>query len=256
MPTYAVLGATGQIGGHVFQTLLDRPDVQIRAFVRSRTKLSRQYPQITQDDISRRVTIHEGTIDNIDVLSACLRSTDAAFLCVAASASQPGCRIAQDQSINVVAALEKIRSSDTRKKLPTLIMLSSAETDDKLNDAPWLIAKILFTANYYIYTDLIKAEAYLRERADWIGTVFFKPGGISRDKASGHILSTKSCQTFVSFPDTAAGMVQIADDGDRWTGKSVSVQSRKRARVEYENFPLLFKGLIVYFLPLLYSWLF
>ncbi|KAH7025090.1 putative sterigmatocystin biosynthesis protein stcQ [Microdochium trichocladiopsis] len=271
MPRYAILGATGQNGGHVLQTLLDRPDAKIRAFVRSKAKLEKQHPQINRPEIKTRLTMYEGSITDVDVLASCLRGTDAAFLCVAAINSQPGCHIAQDQATNVVAALERIRTSDGKNRrdsgvggidgsntarLPTLIMLSSAATESKLDDVPWVLEKILFAANYHIYIDLIKAEEYLRQRADWVDAVYFKPGGISDDEATGHVLSTEKCQTFVSYWDTAAGMVQIADDGERWHGKSVSVQSKRKARPQYENLPLLFKGLLVYLFPFLYSWLF
>lgn len=259
MPTYAVLGATGNIGGHVLQTLIKRPDVKIRAFVRSRSKLEKQRPELVNDpDVQARVSLYEGSITSVDVLADCLEDADAAFLCVAAFASTPGCRIALDQATNVVTALEQVRgrsNGNNGAKLPTLIMLSSSETDDNLNDVPWPMNRILYAANYYIYEDLIRAEQYLRQRSDWIDAVYFKPGGISEDVASGHILSTAKSKTWVSFWDVTAGMVQIADDGDRYHGKSVSVHGKRKARAQTENFPMLLKGLLIYLLPFTSRWL-
>ncbi|KAH7024434.1 uncharacterized protein B0I36DRAFT_366379 [Microdochium trichocladiopsis] len=90
MPTYAILGAPGQVGGHVLQTLLKRQDVHIRAFVRSRAKVEKQRPELTTDvAIQKRVSFFAGDITDVDVPSPCLKGADAAFLCVAAAASQP-----------------------------------------------------------------------------------------------------------------------------------------------------------------------
>ncbi|KXJ85439.1 hypothetical protein Micbo1qcDRAFT_169434 [Microdochium bolleyi] len=260
MPTYAVLGATGNNGRHVLQALAQRDDVHIRPFVRSRSKLEQQSPEIT-NQTPQRCTVFTGNITDIDTLASCLRGTDAAFLTVAAFAPHPGCRIARDQAESVVAALRQIREEDgPDARLPMLIVLSSSETDSRLDDGvPWLISSILFRANNSIYTDLIAAETYLRQHADELGVdaVFYKPGGISHDVAHGHALSTERAMTFISYPDVAAGMVQIADDGgERWGGKSVSVVSRKKAKTAWENLPMLGKGLVVYFFPGLYRWLF
>lgn len=247
--TYAVLGATGNAGRAVLNVLGSREDVNIRPFVRSKSKLEGLAPDICA---SSRVEIHEGSIDHAEVLQRCLSGVDAAFLLVSAGESTAGCRVSRDQAEAVVAALQKLRDQQPRAKLPMLIVFSSAEADDKFfYDTPFPIRNILYAANYFIYEDLKAAERYLRQY-EWVDKVFLKSGGISYDQAQGHILSEEASQTFISWADVAAGMVQLADEGQRWSGKNVSVQSNAKAKPEYSNVPLLFRGLGVYarsFLP-------
>lgn len=282
-PTYAILGATGQTGGSVLQVLAsERPDVNINCLVRSRPKLERMYPDIvaakqqpsSSSSSSRGVKVFEGQISDVPLLTDCIRGTSAVFLCVASPDNKPHLRIARDQAESVVAALEALRAEQqkqpkhgekpgatvaTKTSLPLLVMLSSAETDEArfCADIPWAARRFLFAANWWVYTDLIAAERYLRERSGWVNAVFVKPGGISTDARRGHVLSTEGSQTFVSFLDVAGGMVQCADEGaPRWAGGSVSVLSRGKARVELSSGPLLLRNMLCTWFPWLYPWLF
>lgn len=281
-PTYAILGATGQTGGSVLRVLAsERPDVNINCLVRSQPKLERMFPDIVapkqQPSSSSKVKVFVGQISDISVLTDCIRGTSAVFLCVASPDNKPHLRIARDQAEAVVAALENLRAeqqstqaqgekpgmaaaaSTKSPKLPLLVMLSSAETDEArfCGDIPWAARRFLFAANYWVYTDLIAAERYLRERSGWVDVVFVKPGGISTDARRGHVLSTEGSQTFVSFLDVAGGMVQCADEGAaRWAGGSVSVLSGGNARVEWSSGPLLLRNMVCTWVPWLYPWLF
>lgn len=272
-PTYAILGATGQTGGSVLQVLAaERPDVRVNCLVRSRPKLERMYPDIVA---SPRVNVFEGQISDSPLLTDCIRGTEAVFMCVASPDNKPHLRIARDQAEAVVAALEDLREEQqqqqpaegrgeksgagTKTALPLLVMLSSAETDEArfCADIPWPVRRLLFTANWWVYTDLIAAERYLQERSGWVDVVFMKPGGISTDARRGHVLSTEGSQTFVSFLDVAGGMVQCADEGAaRWAGGSVSVLSRGKARVEWSSGPVLLRNMVCTWVPWLYHWLF
>lgn len=271
-PTYAILGATGQTGGSVLQVLAaERPGVDIKCLVRSRPKLERMYPDIVASP--SRVQVFEGQISDVPLLTDCIRGASAVFLCVASPDNKPHLRIARDQAEAVVAALEALREEQqsapvqgekpgavvTKTPLPLLVMLSSAETDEPrfCADLPWAARRLLFAANWWIYTDLIAAERYLRERSGWVDAVFVKPGGISTDARRGHVLSTTGSQTFVSFLDVAGGMVQCADEGAaRWSGGSVSVLSRGKARVEWSSGPVLLRNMVCTWVPWLYPWLF
>lgn len=272
-PTYAILGATGQTGGSVLQVLAsERPDVHINCLVRSRSKLERMHPQIvtskqqpqsSSSSSSSKVKVFEGQISDVPLLTDCIRGTSAVFLCVASPDNKPRLRIARDQAEAVVAALEALRAEQEQEKkvtaLPLLVMLSSAETDEArfCADLPWLARRFLFSANYWVYTDLIAAERYLRDRAGLVDVVFVKPGGISTDVCRGHVLSTEGSQTFVSFLDVAGGMVQCADEGaGRWAGESVSVLSEGKARVEWASGPVLLRNMLCTWVPWLYPWLY
>lgn len=261
-PTYAILGATGQTGGSVLQVLTtERPDVNVNCLVRSRPKLERMRPEVVG---SPNVRVFEGQINNIPLLTDCIRGTSAVFMCVAHPDNKPHLRIARDQAEAVVAALERLRAEQQQQqqpspKLPLLVVLSSAETDEPRFCAgiPWPVRRLLFAANWWIYTDLIAAERYLRERSGWVDAVFVKPGGISTDVRRGHVLSAEGSQTFVSFLDVAGGMVQCAGEGPgRWAGGCVSVLSRGKARVEWANGPLLLRNMACTWVPWLYPWLF
>ncbi|KAL1866359.1 hypothetical protein Daus18300_006823 [Diaporthe australafricana] len=282
MPTtYAILGATGQTGGSVLEVLTsERPDVHINCLVRSRAKLQRMYPDIVAPQqqssssfpSSSKVQVFEGAISNIPLLTDCIRGTSAVFMCVACPDNKPHLSIARDQAEAVVAALEALRTEQKKSpqgtaappRLPTLVMLSSAETDEDrfCRDIPWAVRRVLFAANWWVYTDLMAAEQYLRARAAALGVdaVFVKPGGISRDARRGHVLASDRSQTFVSFLDVAGGMVECAevggDGGGRWAGGSVSVLSRGKAKVEWSSGFLLLRNLLCTWLPGLYPWLF
>lgn len=254
METYAVLGATGNIGNSILNVLFEDSSKRINTLVRSKHKLEKQSPQICA---SSRVTVFEGNVDDISTLQQCIADTRAVFLTVAASINQPGCRIAQDQAESVIKALQNLRQSNPHARLPVLIMLSSAETEWKFSkDLPWLLRTILWTASSNIYTDLIEAEKYLRSHEDWISTVFVKPGGLSHDKKTGHTISTEKQQTPISFLDLAGAMVEVSESDDgKWDGKSVSVLARQSSAFPWYAPAMLMKGLLLHFFPVLYSWI-
>ncbi|KAJ0117775.1 flx ordb monooxygenase oxidase [Diaporthe amygdali] len=275
--TYAILGATGQTGGSILQVLAsERPDVPVNCLVRSRAKLERMYPDITaRQQQASKLQVFEGNVSDIPLLTDCIRGTKAVFLCVAKPDNEPHLRIARDQAEAVVAALDALRTEQqqqqqrisgekadgtaTETKLPLLVMLSSAETDEArlCREIPWAVRRVLYTANWWVYTDLIAAERYLRDRADWVDAVFVKPGGIAKDVRRGHVLSTETSQTFVSFLDVAGGMVQCAEEGaGQWAGESVSVLSRGNAKIEWSAPYMLFRNLLCSFIPWLHPWLF
>lgn len=270
MTSFAVLGATGQTGNSILQVLLaEQQASSINVLVRSRAKLERMTPQLAagrgdNDNKIPPVRIHEGVISDVPLLTECIRGTTAVFLTVATPDNRPHVRVARDQAEAVVAALERLRAEAAAAgagggtaKLPTLVMLSSSETEERLVlGIPWPVRRLLFLCNYWVYTDLMAAERYLRDRADWVDAVFFKPGGISHDARRGHLLSTDTSMTFVSFLDVAGGMVECGIDGERWSGRSVSVLSKSKAKVPLESFVLLARNLLGTFFPRLYLRLF
>ncbi|KAK4994287.1 hypothetical protein LTR66_005655 [Elasticomyces elasticus] len=220
MSSYAVLGATGNIGQALLKVLLQSPDSQIHAYCRSKQKLMKLLPNITDN---KQVDVFEGNLDDIELLVKCLSGTRAAFLAVALTENQPGCTIAQDTAHIVVSALERLKSKNER--LPKLIVLSSASLDHQLMPgSPEFLLNTLYRAFSNIYDDLKEAEKFLRSKDSIVTATFVRPGALCSDKQKGHVLSMESAKMPLSFLDLAAGMVEIADaDGDRYDMKGVAI---------------------------------
>ena len=253
--SYAVLGATGNIGQSLLKVLEEQPNKDIHAFVRSKSKLERLSPAICS---KANVKIFQGNITDISTLKQCLQGTRAAFLAVAVTDNIPGCSIAQDTARCVVAALQELKEEAPYSKLPRLIVLSSASLNDKFwRDIPHILHKLMSMAASYVYEDLAKAEEYLRSQGDWISSTFVKPGGLVHDAQKGYELSTERQQTFLSYLDLAAGMVEIADtDGDVWNMEDVSVlPTAKDVKIEWWVLWFLVKGWLYHFFPSVYPWL-
>ncbi|KAK4985846.1 hypothetical protein LTR50_005700 [Elasticomyces elasticus] len=220
MSSYAVLGATGNIGQALLKVLLQSPGSQIHAYCRSKQKLMKLLPNITDN---KQVDVFEGNLDDIELLVNCLSGTRAAFLAVALTENQPGCTIAQDTAHIVVSALERLKSKNER--LPKLIVLSSASLDHQLMPgSPEFLLNTLYRAFSNIYDDLKEAEKFLRSKDSIVTATFVRPGALCSDKQKGHVLSMESAKMPLSFLDLAAGMVEIADaDGDRYDMKGVAI---------------------------------
>ena len=259
-PTYAILGATGTIGNILLTHLFTTTSININVFIRSQTKLDGLSPDITA---SPRLSTYLGDITHsLENLTDCLRSTTAAFLCCACSSNNPNTTVAQDQARAVIVALSRIRADDPGAIVPRLIVLDSAETEARFCiNIPWPFHHLLFRANCFIYADLIAAAAILRKEGDWVDMIFVKSGGLSHDEPEGHRVSGEGPQqTWLSFRDLVAGMVECADEeeGRRWVGRSVTVvgQTGRGVGVEWRALGVLGRGLMVSVAPWLYGWLF
>lgn len=257
---YAILGATGQTGSSILSLLSASPTSQINLLVRSKEKLASISPSYLTNP---NITIYESTISDIPTLAKCLSGIKAAFLTVAVQANIPGCSIATDTAHAVVAALKSLKEADVNFVPPRLVMLSSASVDMKFwKDTPSFVHSVLYACNSNIYKDLERAERYLRSESSWIKCTFMMPGGIIPHERAGHELSTEKQQTFVTFMDVAAAMIEVADDEEgKWDGENVSLVL-KRGQVAKAVWwaPLVLpvvlgKGLIIHFLPWMYNWL-
>ena len=126
-----------------------------------------------------------------------------------------------------------------------------------------IVHNILHTAMYNVYNDLEKAEVYMRAQEDWPSSTFVMPGGISHDVQRGHELSLTEQPTFVGFLDVAAAMIEVADEeGGRWKGQDVSLvlKGGQKARKEWGGggggrAVASGEGLVLSYVPALYSWL-
>ncbi|GAB7355637.1 hypothetical protein MBLNU459_g6357t2 [Dothideomycetes sp. NU459] len=253
MPSYAVLGATGNTGQCLLQVLSQSPENHVRAYCRSKAKLQRLSPDICSNE---KFKVYEGDLEDGALIAECISGTRAVFLAVAASENMPGCKIAQDTARVVVAALDTLDTTETpQQPPPRLVVLSSASLVDHLcRDLPRFVHRMLLTAMSHVYGDLRAAETFLRSKSDRISSTFVKPGGLSFDEQRGHQLSTERQQTFVSFMDVAAGMVEVAEaEGDKWDMQNVSVlPTSKNVKFEFMAVVWLSRGLLFHFFPSLY----
>ncbi|KAK0644863.1 Monooxygenase mdpK [Lasiodiplodia hormozganensis] len=258
MATYAVLGATGNTGNSLIQNLLQSPDARVHAYCRNRTKLIRILPNVADN---KKVKIFEGSIDDVDLLADCIRGTKAVFLTVTTNDNVPGCRLSQDSALTVIRALEKIREASGpggATPLPKLVHLSSATLDDHLNrNMPAWFKPIMKTAASHVYEDLRQTEEILRAQQDWVSTIFIKPGGLSVDKQRGHKLSFDEQESFISYLDLAAAMIEAADDPDgRYDMRNVGVVNTGGGAQFPRGTPLCITvGLLRHFFPWLHPYL-
>ncbi|KAK5171859.1 uncharacterized protein LTR77_003495 [Saxophila tyrrhenica] len=253
MATYAVLGSTGTVGGSVIEELLKSPARHIYAYARSTKKLFTLHPDWEK---SPNLDAYEGTLQDIETLADCISGTKAVFMCAATAENQPGCDVARQQAKSVVKALDELRIREPQAQLPQLVVLSSSTLEPHLTrDLPALFHWLLVRAGSHIYADLELAEQFLRSRDD-IKQVYIKPGGLVQDIPHGHQLSTERQQTFLSFVDLAAGMVEVAEAGDQYDLKNISViPATEGTRIEWGVPYYLFKGLLIHWLPGLYPYI-
>lgn len=267
MPTYAVLGATGNTGTALIQIILRSPDNQVHAFCRDKAKLSRLLPEAVTNP---HLHIYEGTIDNIPVLASCIRATRAIFLVTSTNDNVPGFRVGQDLAANVLVALREnlkhqplitettTTAATATATTPKLILLSSATIDPLLSrNTPYLLHRILLWSASNVYHDLRQTEALLRAEEDWVKTVFIKPGALSVDIQRGHALSLTDESSPLSYLDLAAAMLEAADDeGGGYDLRNVGVVNvAGRAKFPRGTALCILTGLVRHFFPSLHAWL-
>jgi putative NADH-flavin reductase len=258
MATYAILGSTGNCGSALIQNILKSPKNKINAYCRNRAKLQRLLPGVIEN---KRVKVFEGSIHDVQLMVDCLRGTDAIFLTVTTNDNIPGCRLSQDSASCVIQALEIIKAeSEPRRKMPKLVLLSSATIDDHLaRDMPRWFRPIMLTAASYVYEDLRITETLLRSHEDWLTTIYIKPGGLSPDVARGHQLSLDEEESFISYLDLSAAMLEAVEDQEgRFDGKNVGVVNSTRgvgAKFPRGTPLCIAMGLMRHFFPWLHPYL-
>ncbi|KAL4789037.1 Averufin oxidase A [Aspergillus venezuelensis] len=254
MHSFAVLGATGNIGRAILQILLDRGGDTIHAYCRSQEKLFHLFPNA---ETSRGLTIFQGELRDEALMDECLRKTDAVFLAVAIVDNMPGCTVAMQTAEAVVASLKRLRATPG-SHCPRLVMVSSASLEPSFcGDVPAPVHWVLKTAVSHLYRDLAAAEAFLRSQSGWLSTTFVKPGGLVHDQRRGHEVRLDRAHTPLSFLDLAAGMVEIAEaDDNRYHMENVSVvPTSKQVRFPWDGVYYAFTGLLFHFFPWTYRYL-
>lgn len=254
--TYAVLGATGNCGTALIKNLLQKPGALIQAYCRNRSKLLRLLPNIKDGG---RVNVFEGSIQDIKLLTSCVRDCRAVFLVVSTNDNIPGCHVAQDTAAAVIRALQSLKAqSSAEQAMPKLVLLSSATIDDHLSrHTPYLLRQILLRSASYVYQDLMETEKLLRAQEDWLTSIYVKPGALSIDIQRGHALSLTDEESPVSYLDLSAAMIEAADDEQgRYDLKNVSVvNTNGRAKFPTGTPICILMGLLRHFFPYLHPYL-
>ncbi|KAL6702823.1 hypothetical protein ACN47E_000909 [Coniothyrium glycines] len=254
MTAYAILGATGNCGTALLELLLQTTDAHIRAYCRNRDKLFRLVPAAANNP---RVEVYTGSILDADLLGKAMHDCKAVFLTATTNDNVPGCHISQDLAHTVIAALQRRKSLSPPPPMPRLVLLSSATIDPWISRKnPWVNAIVRRSA-WHVYRDLELAEAFLRTHEDWVSCVYIKPGGLSVDVQRGHRLTLDDEESFVSYLDIAAGMLETANEPEgRWDNKNVGVvNAGRKAKFPAGTPKCILCGLLSYYFPFLYPYL-
>lgn len=255
MNSYAIFGATGNTGTALIKNLLRDPNAQIHAFCRSQSKLNRLLPETADNS---KVTVFEGSINDIDLLSSCVRGCRAVFLCVATNTNLPGCSLALDTAQSAVKALEKNRQAHPSQRVPKIVMLSSVTEDPHMcRNVPPLVLWFIKRAESNVYADLSRAREFLCTKEDWLTSIFVMPGAISPDEQRGHALTFDGEDKPISYLDLAAGMIEAADDPTgRYDMRNVGVANTNgSAAFTFEAVVNLTTGFVRHYLPFLHPYL-
>lgn len=252
--SYAILGATGNCGTALMELLLNNTDVKIKAYCRNKDKLFRLVPAAANNP---RVEVFPGSILDADLLGKAMYGCKAVFLTATTNDNVPGCHISQDLAHTVIKALEQIKSEPNPPPMPRLALLSSATIDPWISRKnPWVNAIVRRSA-WHVYRDLELAEEFLRQHEDWVKCIYIKPGGLSVDIQRGHKLTLDDEESFVSYLDIAAGMIEAVEDPDgKWDNKNVGVvNAGGKAKFPKGTPKCIICGLLTFYFPFLHPYL-
>ena len=72
MVSYAILGATGRIGGHVLDLREKDSTIELHLYARSKSKILKSHPEFENN---KMVSIYEGDLNDIQVIKDCIDGT-------------------------------------------------------------------------------------------------------------------------------------------------------------------------------------
>ena len=201
--------------------------------------------------------IFEGPVDDIPLISRCVSGVSAVFCVVATNENTPKLTLAEDTAKILVAALREIRQGNAQARMPRIVVLSSVTVNDHLSrKAPHLAHLMIHAAFRNVYNDLERAEAFYRQNEDWLNVVFIQPGGLVEGEQTGHEISLDEGGGLLSYLDLAAGMIKVADAGDKYDWKGVAVAPKgKGAAFQFGLLRNVIHGLSLYCCPWLHGWI-
>ncbi|KAI9633747.1 uncharacterized protein MKK02DRAFT_28520 [Dioszegia hungarica] len=234
MPTYAILGATGQTGSEIVKALLPTSN-HLNLYCRSRARLEAKFPSISS---SPSVTLFIGDLSDTSLLSSCLSNADVILSTVAQNQNEPGCSVAQRAALAVIQALEPLRKAG--KDIPSLVFLASGSVDPRNPARDQLGFRFIHWVLHHVYDDL-EAAIKLLQQAPWVPLIIACPGGIVHDQVHEVELSgdINEASPLLSYADLARGMIQMAQSKGNWEGKYVAMKVNKGKKIQGNPLALL-----------------
>ncbi|KAL2438380.1 Oxidoreductase stcQ [Exophiala dermatitidis] len=223
--TIAVLGGTGLTGRNVVEQLVQKPDVNLRVYARSRPKLLALFPGLEKNP---RVSIFVAPVNDVETMKKCLSGVDVIIFTLGLNDNLRGVSVIEDGAKSVVAALQDLKGSTPDWRKPRLLLLSSSTWNERFaSHRPAIVHWLISNAFYYPYLDLRQGTALLQSHPDLVDVTLIQPGALVEDEPSGHEINTESVRLAVSYPDLAAGFVELATVPGYEKLKAVGVSSKK-----------------------------
>ena len=241
MPTYAILGGTGNTGGELVGLLARSPDTILHIYARSKTRILKAHPVLANADSPHK--IFDGDLSDVDLFTRCLDGTTAVSGVVGANANNPALRLAQDLATVMIAALTKLRkdtASDKTFHPPTVVFLTSAgmASDRRVRaNFPDYLHWTLQRVGKYVYLDFRRATALFQPPENaWIPVIFMcapgiMPGPSQGDIRIGHDVPKKA-PLYVTYTDLARGTIRAAGE-EEWVGSEIGIAGAKMPPVKY-----------------------
>ncbi|KIX07443.1 uncharacterized protein Z518_02096 [Rhinocladiella mackenziei CBS 650.93] len=223
--TIALLGATGKTGREVLRRFLEKPDVDIRLYVRSHSKLVGLFPNLACDP---RISIFPGPIEDVDNMIKCLDGATNIIFALGENNDFTGSvRIIESGAKTVIVALAALRKRCPDWSRPRLLMLSSATWNDTLNKTrPPLIHWAIKNAFYHGYVDLRAGTAIVLGAPSLVNVLLVQPNGLVEGQPSGHEINTERATFSVTYGDLGAAFVDLACMKEYDTLSAVGVSSK------------------------------
>lgn len=246
---YAIFGATGNTGRGILARLLDK-NVEINVYVRSRSKLTNLFPSI---DSNEHVHIFEGDISDLSLVTQMLKDVSVTFLTLGQNDNRPGTDVVTIASHSIVKALRKLSNEQKNFSRPRLILLSSASWNENLHrNGPTLITRLIRTAFYYSYQDLLQGQKTLLGCPDLVKVTLMQPGALIDEEPSGYDLTIDTSGVSCSYSDLSAAFVEIATE-ERYQDVSAIMVTSKTGydfgRHASELLPKVAKGVAASYIP-------
>ena len=248
MPTYAILGGTGNIGTELIKQLATKPGVRLHVYARSQQRLLKAHPILAEKGSPHH--IFTGDLNDVDLLSQCISGAEVVYGVVGTNANKPGLHIAQDLAQVIITALNKLRDGTRHGETfhcPTVVFTTSAgmTSDPRVRaNFPAYLHWVIQRVGKYIYEDFRVATAILRRPENaWIPVILFCAPGLASGPSQGPISVgqniPKNAPKYVTYDDLARGMVQSAQEVDTWAHKEIGIVGAKMPPQEY--------GLMLYY---------